>query len=421
MTSTPSSPSSRRGSLGIGLAAAAIQAALVLLTTGAKVGTDDTDIYYRYATRALRGEMPYRDFRVEYPPLALPLFLAPAAASRGLAGFKFAFAFEMLACNAAAVLLVAARVGRREGLARVPWRLAWYTVPFLILSRLLVTRHDAAPMLLGFGATLWWASGRGALGGFAASLGALVKVYPAVVAVLASARDLNRPGPGRLRGPVAFALTSILGFAGWLSIGGVRGVSESLRYHLGRGFEYGSLYSGAQMLAAKVLGSEIIISRDHASFSTITPWSGPLLAPVFFVQVAALLVVRGVFARRGMGEVVRYSGAAVLAFIVAGKVFSPQYLIWLLPYIAVLEGPIAPRGHRLFVATCVATLLAPAALNYLPRTSLWVILAYNARNLLIVWLLILLCSAPEPNGPTTGRRAAEPGPIGRAKVPPTGR
>ena len=80
----------------------------------------------------------------------------------------------------------------------------------------------------------------------------------------------------------------------------------------------------------------------------------------------------------------------MLGLIITGKVFSPQYLIWLMPYIAVLDGPVASRGRRLFAAVCAETLLAPAWLNFLSRTSLWVILAYNVRNVLIAFWLWLV-------------------------------
>jgi hypothetical protein len=265
---------------------------------------------------------------------------------------------------------------------------------FVILCRLLVTRYDAAPMLLGFAASVWWFSGRAAPGGLAAALGALVKLYPAVVPLLAAIRDRTRPGAARGKGAAVFFLTSLLGAATWLSLGGVRGVSATLRYHLERGFEYGSVYSGAQMLVAKLVGTPFLIARDHASFSSITPWSAPLRDWVLPIQVACLLVVCGVFARRGMREGVRYSGAAVLAFIVTGKVFSPQYLIWLLPFIAVLEGPIARPGFWFFAAGCAATLIAPALTGSFARTDIAVILAYNIKNALFLALLAILTFGP---------------------------
>ena len=91
------------------------------------------------------GKVPYRDFRVEYPPLALPLFLAAALASHDVAGFKVAFAVEMLIFNAATVWLVAAWVERTQGRDRVRIRLARYTVlylPALAAHRLAIRRGD---------------------------------------------------------------------------------------------------------------------------------------------------------------------------------------------------------------------------------------------------------------------------------------
>src|SRR4051812_32416321 len=156
----------------------AIQALLALATALLKLrsGSEDTDLYFRYATMALEGKVPYRDYRVEYPPLALPLFLAPRLVTRDVSGFRFAFAVEMLVFNAVTVWAVAAWVKRRLGRARVRSRLAWHTAFFLLLSRLMVTRYDAAPMFLGFVAAIGWFSGRGVLGGLMASLGALTKV-----------------------------------------------------------------------------------------------------------------------------------------------------------------------------------------------------------------------------------------------------
>ncbi len=181
-----------------------------------------------------------------------------------------------------------------------------------------------------------------------------------------------------------FALTTLLGVAAWLFLGGLRGVAASLRYQLDRGFEYGSVSSGVQMLAAKLAGAPIVISRDHASFSTITPLSAFLPTLVLPIQAMTLMLIGWVFARRGMTEGVRYSGAAVLALIVTGKVFSPQYLIWMMPYIAVLEAPIARRGRRLFALVCLTTLLAGTGL-LASRTDLSVILIYNLRNVFLVW------------------------------------
>ena len=188
----------------------------------------------------------------------------------------------------------------------------------------------------------------------------------------------------------------------WLTLCGMRGVAESLKYQLERGIEYGSLYSGLQMLAAKAVGARIDVVRDHAAWASVTPWTPRLMPLVLPIQASAILLVCVVFIRRGMTEGVRYStegvrysGAAILAFIITGKVFSPQYLIWMMPFVAVLEGPIARRGFWLFAAGCAATLVAPALTGSHDRTSAVVILAYNLKNALFLALLVLLTFGPD--------------------------
>jgi hypothetical protein len=378
------------------LAAIVLQALLALLTTLMKLhsGTDDTDIYFQYATRAREGAVPYRDYRVEYPPLAMPLFLIPSYVSSGLAGFKLAFAVEMLIFNASTVWVLASWTAQNLGPAHVWSRLAWYTVFFLLLSRMVVSRFDSAPTLLAFAGSAWWFAGRGVLGGLAASIGAMMKVYPAVLVPLGATWERAQSGGARHSGALAFVLSSLIGGLAWLAMGGAHGVLASLDYQLGRGFEYGSVYSAVQMLAAKLTGARIDIVRDRAAWSSITPWSGSLSRAVFPLQTAAILAVWGSFLRGGMREGLRYSGAAVLALVMTGKVFSPQYLIWLMPFVAVLDGPIARRGCWIFAAGCAATLLAPALTAYFPRTSLWVIVAYNLKNALFVWLFCVLTFGP---------------------------
>ena len=55
----------------------------------------DTPVYQHYGDAMERGEVPYRDFSVEYPPGALPVFVLPAL---GHAGDDAAFrrSFETL-------------------------------------------------------------------------------------------------------------------------------------------------------------------------------------------------------------------------------------------------------------------------------------------------------------------------------------
>ena len=48
-------------------------------------------IYYDYASQAMHGQVPYRDYLVEYPILTFPLFLVPRLIVSDFVGFCIAF------------------------------------------------------------------------------------------------------------------------------------------------------------------------------------------------------------------------------------------------------------------------------------------------------------------------------------------
>ncbi len=128
-------------------AAASLQGLIALVTNSYRVFfglfgpfsvTGMLAIYYDYATQALEGRVPYRDYLVEYPILAFVFFLIPRLLVSDRLGYRIAFGVQLLLFNAAAVFLVARHVAREEGVDRVPARLAWYTAFFASLCPLLL-------------------------------------------------------------------------------------------------------------------------------------------------------------------------------------------------------------------------------------------------------------------------------------------
>jgi hypothetical protein len=356
---------------------------------------DDVEIYYDYATRALQGRIPYRDFAVEYPILAFPLFVLPRLVARTFDAYKPAFALEMLAFDALAVGLLARHIATAEGPDRVLRRLGWYTLCFAALGPLTVSRFDLAPMAIGFAAALAWFSGRNRLGGLAAAVGTLVKLAPGAVAAPALVWEASRLRASRLRGMAIFVATLAIGLAGWAALAGGR-LGDSLGYHLGRGLEIGSIYSGALIVAAKATGVTPGRDFNHKSEELLTPWSARVAAGAPAVQAAALLVVMWRFRRSGMRDGLRYAGAAVLAFAATGKVLSPQYVIWPLPMIAALGGPTGRWARPLFLAACLATTAVyPWSFMGLIRFMPLAVLILNVRNALLLAVLAVLVFGPE--------------------------
>ena len=262
--------------------------------------------YYDYASEALAGKVPYRDFAFEYPVLSYPLFLIPRLLVSDFESYRFAFEAEMFLFDVAAIVLIARHGGEKEEVRTVARRLGWYTLYCFLLAPLVIGRFELAPMVLAFAAAQWWFSGRAILGGITAGLGTLMKIFPGVVAAPALVWEASRLGTTRARGMTAFLATLAAGLAFWFSLGGRR-VLESLGYHAARGLEVESLYGGALFLVGMITGEKVPWVLNYNAYHVAPEWGARLAILAFPLQAAALLVVMWGFRRSGMAD-----GLAVL-------------------------------------------------------------------------------------------------------------
>jgi hypothetical protein len=119
---------------------------------------------------------------------------------------------------------------------------------------------------------------------------------------------------------------------------------------------------------------------------------GSVAALFSLLQVAALVALWIAFARGpATGDrLLRYSAAAVCAFIAFGKVLSPQFLLWLIPLVPLV------RGRRGLAATGLLTVALVLTQVWFPRRYWDYVDAFRgadavlARNLALVALLAVL-------------------------------
>ena len=349
---------------------------------------DDVRLYRRFVAPMLKGRWPYRDYRVEYPILALPVFAAPMAIGGGVARYQYGFVAEMLALDAALVWLIARRVARAEGPDEVPRRLGWYSAFFAALCPMIVLRFDLAPTWLAFAAASGLAASRPGLGGVLAGLGILTKLFPAVVApaILAT----RRGWPSRWRGLLGLVLTVGAGGLAWWWLAGA-GLAETFRYHGERGLEIESLPASAYIVAHLAAGVPIASRFDHGGVNLLAPGSIELARKLPILQLALLLLVafRARVARPDEG--MRIAAASLLAFVMAGKVLSPQYLIWLAPFVASLGGPNGKSVRQLYLGCCLlTTTIYPRFFDALGEYDTLAVVFLVARNVGLIWLFGLL-------------------------------
>jgi glycosyl transferase family 87 len=310
----------------------------------------DVPLYRAYALDMGRGELPFRDFGFEYPPLAAPVMGLPALIASGYDGYRLAFAAAMLVLAAGMVLLagrLAARMGGDPGRAM----LAAAAAP-LLTGAMIRTHFDLAPVVLTLAALLLLCTDRPRAGLAVLGLGAATKLFPLVIVPVALAWLVAR-GQRRAALEGALALIAVLvvgsGIAAALS---AEGSYDALRYHAERPLQVESTPAlAAQALDAAGIGSARSV-HSHGSHGVTHPADGALEAlSAALVALAAAALAVAAARRPGRRELVLASLGAVVAFAALGKVLSPQFLIWVVPLAALA---LAWRLHALAAAAALA-------------------------------------------------------------------
>ncbi len=169
--------------------------------------------YFVYAQRTFDGQVPYRDFTLEYPPGALPVLLAAGPADHG---YFDRFRALMLALDAGAIVLLVVALSRAAAHARdlAAGVLVLGTLPLTLPPDLVTQRFDLWPAFLVLLALVGLLYGCRTLGLAALSLGAVAKLYPLALVPLAL---LTRRGREHVRRDIALvagvALVLVLPFA----------------------------------------------------------------------------------------------------------------------------------------------------------------------------------------------------------------
>jgi hypothetical protein len=403
MAASSQSPASERSVIAAAFAAIAL---FVVAWTLLHVGfykhkqVIDTPVYQRYGNAIADGKVPYRDFAVEYPPGALPMFALPGLAEPGKnqqvsAGFRRAFETLMWMCGAVALLAMAVvlRVLRRSDL-NVWAALCFAAVAPLLLGSVILSRFDLWPAAICVAALAALVSNRLRLGHALLGLGITAKLFPVVFVPLAVAYVWKRAG----RREALICLALLAGVVGAIFLPFVvlspGGVWDSLSVQLSRPLQVESLGASLLLVGHHVFGFGLAGETSHGSQNVAGSAAGVLAVATTLLQVGVLGWIWSSFARgRGDREaLVRSTAAALCAFVALGKVLSPQFLIWLIPIVPLVRGRRGLWASGLLAAALVLTQVwfpfryFRLALHFEAGLS-WVLLA---RDLALVALTVLL-------------------------------
>lgn len=317
------------------------------------------------AHQILRGDIPYRDFTSEYPPLALLIFYLPALIRDSNPAYALLFAGEMLLFDLAVVYLIADIASHIK--MPVMTTLAVYTLLLLAIGPIIVVRYDLLPAALIL-ATLWaFIKGKNTLCWVFVALGVTAKIYPLIIAPAFGFYLLrNYQFRSLIKGIIAFSATMLAGNLPFflMNPGGFIGI---VIYHGQRGIQCESTYASL-VLIWKILGGPNVAGVfNFGSWNITSPIADELAKIAFPLTAVLLLAMYAVFFwllwRRTKKTEYLSTGLepdtakliigcvtlSIAIFMVGNKVFSPQFLIWLIPTMPLLNLKWQPVYTLLFI------------------------------------------------------------------------
>jgi uncharacterized membrane protein len=350
----------------------------------------DTPVYESYGRAMEDGQVPYRDFAIEYPPGALPVFLIPALAD---SDFRTIFEWLMALCGCGVVVAVAL-AGQRLGFGF--GTLAFVALSPLAIGSVILTRFDLWPAMLASFALAALVHDRLRLGHLLLGGAIAAKLYPAILLPLAVAYVWRRRG--RREGIVCAVLAVGVPFFAYLPFAIVApdGVVRSVGRQLSRPLQIESFGSAVLLAAHDLFGAGVEVTSSHGSQNLVGLPADVAAAVLSLAQVAVLAWLWLRFAQSretpSPASLAVYAATAITAFVALGKVLSPQFLIWLVPVVVLARR--ASANAMLAAALVLTQLWFPFRYWDLvreldPRVS-WLVLA---RDLVLLALLATLVRA----------------------------
>lgn len=407
------------GTIAAAVGALALAFGTWVATRPANDSGQDLPIYEEYASMILDGQMPYRDFGMEYPPGAVPMFVLPAIVLGDArdakwsppddAGRRYHRAFDSLVFLLAAAMVALTALSlaalRRPARAQALALAVVASAPLLI-GHVFIERYDVWPAALTAAGLAAGVRGRYRLGGAALGVGAAAKIYPALlvpVLVIVAARHRGvRESILAAASAVGAAALVFLPFA----LSSWSGTWEAMRVQLGGGLQVETLASSVLVMTRHVADWLGPLGLPPPSVLTVRPeahglgrdvLAGPGVEAttttlhVLLVTVLVLLWIALVRSKTDPREdLVRYSAASVAAALVLGTVLSAQYITWLIPLVPLVAGR---RGTTATLCLVVAAALTHAWFPSDAYGSFLHDFDPGATSLLLARNLVLLAAA----------------------------
>lgn len=296
----------------------------------------DIGIYWGFAKNMAAGLLPYRDFDLEYPPLAAAVFSLPGHTA-DLGQYTRWFSVTMFVFTLLSVLVTVAtaaqlwRDARRLLLAAVGAAAAVAAVGAIIENR-----FDVVVALVMALAVLLLIRRQYLPAAVVLGIGFALKLTPAamlpLVLVLAGTRRRA------LTAIAGFVVAAVVPYIPYLAMAPA-GVFRTFTYHMDRPLQIESVLATPLLLGQALGISNVQITTSFGSQGVAGPGSTLLATAATYLTMGAVVAVFALAWHRRADLlydrrlIVVTTYALVLGLLAFGKVLSPQYMVWLVPLV----------------------------------------------------------------------------------------
>lgn len=298
----------------------------------------DLFFYFNWADKFFQGLVPYKDYFLEYPPGAFLVFLFPRLFSSDFSLYILIFSAMMaIFFFLQTDFLLKSWQKTKKG----KFWLGTFVLSSALLLPLSLMRFDLVPPLLILGATVLLFKGSVFKSGIFLAMATAVKIFPIILLpffVIQLGQKASLRQAVKLLG--GYFLTLSLLLLPMIGLGG-QGFLYIFNYHFLRDTEVESLPASI-LFVGSFFGQEATFNSFASWNISVLGWDRIVSRLFLFLGLILSLAVYPWFYRQPKGKRQVNSGEflmikailiAILIFIGFNKVFSPQYLIWLEPFV----------------------------------------------------------------------------------------
>jgi uncharacterized membrane protein len=389
---------------------------LIVFQSGVYGWTIENDVMVDYpnALRMYLGELPYLDFNVEYPPLAMLFAYLPIIFSPYATIYLWSYITELLIFDIIGIFFIKALA---EELHLNRWKtLGFYTLAILAIGPIITARLDIIPAIITLIALYFFIKGHHKTAFVFLAIGTCIKFYPVILVPLFLIYLWKNQQIRKIfTGIASFAITGLIIILPALILS-TEGLWHSLTYHAERGLQIESTYASILELCYSFGIIPLEFEDSYGSTNLISTLADNIANISFVFIVLGLLAVYWFFYKRlkntpcrentnplhdyDKGSIIVYSIITILIFILTNKVFSPQYIIWLLPFIVLITGKTGKIPILLFIMIgLMSFFIYPQHYKGIEEGNMYVILMLFARNsvLAILAYIVLRCKQESYN------------------------